>query len=84
MVSEREYNSLVEKAECLASRYNSLADRYNTLLMDEAKYKAEIAELNAKVRYWHGIADAWQKTLLKLIDVFNEVGEKGADTDGSE
>ena len=75
MVSEREYNSLVEKAECLASRYNSLVDKHNTLLMDEAKYKAEIAELNAKVRYWRSIADAWQKTLLTLIDAFNEIGE---------
>lgn len=81
MVSEREYNSLVEKAEALASRYNRLVDKYNTLLMDDTK---QIEELNAKVRYWRSIADAWQKTLLKLIDAFSEVGEKGADTNGSE
>lgn len=53
---------------------------YNALV---ERLEAENAQLKTQVRYYKGIAEAWQKTLLKLIDAFNEVGEKG-DTNGSE
>lgn len=89
MVTEREHNALIERYNAKVDERNKMCGMYTDL---EQKYNAllrEVALMQAKAEYYQSIAEAWQKTLIALVDAMGEVKgvcvnehSRGAETGG--